>query len=180
MPAMADPRNPQRFPVRGTLTVGKRRNHASDGSWHMFWTHRPSYSSSPASAGVLPCGGATFREQGLFVKSKISKEGGPDASSDTAGARTHTHTHTAVRVREQTSYSSVFFLRRCVSVILSPKLSATPCVFDRMRMWPRMEPSGRFSTETFTSASSPAQSSSHGTQQHTRNRHACTRRRAET
>ena len=43
----------------------------------------------------------------------------------------------------------------CRAVILSPRESATPCVFARMRMWPRMLPSALFSTETLTRASSP-------------------------
>lgn len=56
-----------------------------------------------------------------------------------------------------------FRLRRCVSVILSPRLNATPCVLERMRMWPRMLPSARFSTDTFTSASSPEHITKHTT-----------------
>jgi hypothetical protein len=41
-------------------------------------------------------------------------------------------------------------------VILSPRLRAIPCVFDRMRMYPASLPlSSFFSTDTFTNASSP-------------------------
>ena len=52
-------------------------------------------------------------------------------------------------------HASTRFFLRCVSVILSPRLRATPWVLDLIRMWPRMDPSARFSTDTFTSASSP-------------------------